>query len=71
MVRSTIDVVWHEDRGVWTVEGGNGQTAVLGIVSLHERREDALQNARELADCHEAEIRIIEEPISTANRSGQ
>lgn len=56
---STIDVVWREDRGCWSVEGGNGTTAVLGIVALHQNQRDALIHAEVLARDHEAEVRVL------------
>lgn len=58
-LHNTVDVVWRERRNAWVVEGGNGLTAVLGIFSVHDARDDAIRVAREVAAEHDAEVRVL------------
>lgn len=62
-LESTIDVVWRERRNCWTVEGGNGWTAALGIIATHERKEDAVRDARRTAREYGVSVRVLDEPV--------
>lgn len=58
----TVDVVWRPDREQWAVEGGHGRTAVLGIVSLHETKVEAIREAHHVAREHGAEVQVVGSP---------
>lgn len=71
--RTTIAVVWRADRGKWTVEGGHGTAAVLGIVSLHDSKVAAIRAAHDVARDHDAQVDVVGDPSEslggTAERS--
>jgi hypothetical protein len=61
-ISNTVDVVWRSDREKWVVEGGNGRTVVLGICSLHDSKEDAVDAATQIGATFDAHVRILNEP---------
>lgn len=65
----TIDVVWRSDRERWAVEGGHGPTAVLGIVSLHDAKVEAIREAHHVAREHGAEVVVVGAPEEPPSRS--
>jgi len=61
-VTATVHVVWHPDRERWTVEGGHGTAAVLGVVSTHGSKAAAVRAAHRVARDHDAEVEIVGDP---------
>lgn len=67
-MKTTINVVHRTDRDKWAVEGGNGTTAVLGIVSVHDSKVEAIREAHRVAREHGAEVEIVGEPAELPER---
>lgn len=61
-MNTTINVVHRSGRGKWAVEGGNGTTAVLGIISLHDSKVEAIREAHKVARDHDARVEIVGKP---------
>lgn len=59
---STVQVVWRADRGSWTVEGGHGTTATLGVVSVHDSKVAAIRAAHRVAREHGVEVQVVGPP---------